>query len=295
MSLSQRLQFVLERPLGFVGRVARGFRANQGFLLAGAVAYYTLLSLVPMLALILVALSQVLEPSLLLGTTRDYLEMLAPGQAGAITREIALFIENWKLIGIVGVVILLFFSSLAFTVLENAMSVIFFHRVRIKRRHFAISAVIPYLYILSLALGMLLVSLASGSLHQLDNQTLSLLGHRWALDKPAAVLLYLLGVGGEVMMLTSLYLVMPVGRLALKHALLGGIIATLLWEITRHFLLWYFSTLSLVNVVYGSFATTIIALLSLEAAAVILLLGAQVIAEYERLDEEHPAGHGLQT
>jgi membrane protein len=34
--------------------------------------------------------------------------------------------------------------------------------------------------------------------------------------------------------------------------------------------------------VYGSLATTVIVLLTLEAAALILLLGAQVIAELER-------------
>lgn len=35
------------------------------------------------------------------------------------------------------------------------------------------------------------------------------------------------------------------------------------------------------NVVYGSLATVVIALLTLETAAIILLLGAQVIAELE--------------
>ena len=50
-------------------------------------------------------------------------------------------------------------------------------------------------------------------------------------------------------------------------------------------LVWYFSTLSFVNVIYGSFATAIVILISLEFAAIILLLGAQVIAEYERLDD----------
>ncbi|MGH8509782.1 MAG: hypothetical protein ACREVH_13870 [Gammaproteobacteria bacterium] len=38
----------------FAIRVLARFRANQGFLLASAVAYNTLLSLVPMFALILV-------------------------------------------------------------------------------------------------------------------------------------------------------------------------------------------------------------------------------------------------
>ena len=292
---TRRLRHILDDPLAFISRVGAGFRANQGFLLAGAVAYYTLLSLVPMLALILVLLSQVLDPVLLIDTARHYLALLAPGQEEAITEQIVTFVDNWKVIGTVGVLILLFFSSLAFTVLENAMSVIFFHRVAIRRRHFLVSAVIPYLYLLFLAIGFLLVTLVSGALQRLDTQSITLLGQSISLSETAALLLYLVGVGGEVLMLTSLYLVMPVGRLVLRHALIGGLTGAILWEITRHFLLWYFSTLSLVNVVYGTFATTIIALLSLEAAAVIILLGAQVIAEYERAGTEQARRHGLQT
>jgi len=77
--------------------------------------------------------------------------------------------------------------------------------------------------------------------------------------------------------------------------LIGGITAAFLWELTRHGLVWYFSTLSFVNVVYGAFATVIIILLTLEAAAIILLFGAQVIAEYERIGSDSTATHGLQT
>ncbi|MDP3229538.1 MAG: ribonuclease R, partial [Acidovorax sp.] len=43
--------------------------------------------------------------------------------------------------------------------------------------------------------------------------------------------------------------------------------------------------LSQVNVVYGSLTTAIVVLLSLEIAATLLLLGAQVISEYERIDK----------
>ncbi len=57
--------------------------------------------------------------------------------------------------------------------------------------------------------------------------------------------------------------------------------AATLWELVRGVLLWWFSNVSLVNVVYGSLATIVILLLTLEAAAIIVLLGAQVIAELE--------------
>ena len=50
---------IAKQPGAFALAVIKQFRANQGVLLAGAVAYYTLLSLVPLLILILMALSHV--------------------------------------------------------------------------------------------------------------------------------------------------------------------------------------------------------------------------------------------
>lgn len=290
-----RLRFVLDNPWLFARRVLTGFSANQGLLLSGAVAYYTLLTIVPMFALIITGLSQIQEIQPLLESLREYLLLIAPNQADALISQISAFQQNWKTVGLMGILLLLFFSSFAFTSLENAMSVIFFHRVAIYRRHFMISAIIPYCYILLLAVGMLLVSMVSGSLHSLDAHSVTVMGQHWSLSGIETALIYMLGIIGEILLLTSIYLVMPVGKLSLRHALIGGITAAFLWEITRHILVWYFSTLSLVNVVYGAFATVIIILLSLEAAAIILLLGAQVIAEYERIGSSSTTTHGLQT
>lgn len=91
---------------------------------------------------------------------------------------------------------------------------------------------------------------------------------------------------GEVLLLTAIYLVMPVGRLSIRHAAIGGVTATVLWEITRHILVWYYATMSQIQVVYGSLTTSIVVLLSVEIGALVLLLGAQVIAEYERIGHE---------
>jgi YihY family inner membrane protein len=93
-------------------------------------------------------------------------------------------------------------------------------------------------------------------------------------------------IAGLLCCIVGVYLVMPVGRLSLSHALIGAITATMLWELTRHVLVWYFATLSQVSTVYGSLTTAIVVLLSLELAATLLLLGAQVIAEYERVGKE---------
>lgn len=292
---SKNTRLVLAHPLRFAARVFAGFRANQGFLLAGAVAYYTLLSIVPIFALILAALSRFGDTDELLASLGAYLQMIAPGQVEAITAQVSSFLDNWQLVGVAGFVMLLFFSSFAFTALENSISVIFFHRVAIKRRHFLVSAIIPYIYILVLALGLLMVSIISGAFHSFETNTISIFGQSWPLTRIETTFIYQLGLIGEVFLLTSLYMVMPVGGLPVRHAMLGGITAALLWELTRHLLVWYFSTLSLVNLVYGTFATVIIVLISLEVGAIILLLGAQVIAEYERLGHKGAATHGLQT
>ena len=275
--------YVATHPGVFALRVLRAFRANQGLLLAGAVAYYTLLSIVPLLILMLIALSQVLDQGELLATLGRYLEWLIPGQSPAMIGELARFLDHRAVIGWALLITMIFFSSLAFTVLENAMSVIFLHRVAIRRRHFLVSAVIPYCYILFLGLGLLLMTLVSGSLQAIGAENIDFLGRNWSLRGVSGVLLYLFGVAGEILVLTSIYLVMPVRRPSWRHALVGGITATVLWEITRHVLVWYFGTLSQINVVYGSLTTSIVVLLSLEIAATLLLFGAQVIAEYERI------------
>jgi len=280
---TERLQYLLKHPLRFALQSLRAFRANQGFLLAAAVAYYSLLSIVPMLALMLVVLSHVMDQQQLLETTRAYLSLVAPGKAEALVLQAQVFLGHGQLVGAVGLVVLLFFSSLAFSALESAMRVIFFHRFELKRRHFLVSAFMPYAFIMALALGMVTVTAVSSGLHALAGRSVTLLGHSLSLDGTSAAAVYLLGIAGEVLLLSAVYLVMPLGRLRLRYALIGGVTATALWELTRHVLVWYLSTLSLVNVIYGSFATVIVILLSLDAAAVILLLGAQVIAEYERI------------
>lgn len=282
--IDPRAQYVATHPISFAWTVLKGFRANQGFLLAGAVAYYALLSIVPLLILVIIALSHVIDQSLLLETLTRYLAWLIPAQSASVVAELGEFLKHRDTVGWLLLATMVFFSSLAFTVLENAMSVIFVHRVAIRRRHFLVSAILPYCYILFLGIGLLLTTLVAGSFQAIGLESINFLSWNWSLRGLSGTLLYALGVAGEVFVLTSVYLVMPVGRLSLRHALVGAISATILWEITRHVLVWYFATLSQVNVVYGSLTTAIVVLLSLEIAAMLLLFGGQVISEFERVD-----------
>src|ERR1700738_3319389 len=283
---SQSAKRLFKQPGTFALAVIKQFRANQGVLLAGAVAYYTLLSLVPLLILILMALSHIVPEDRLLLTLRDYLEFVVPGQSAALVEEVRTFLAQKEVVGGILFVTMLFFSALAFTILENAMSVIFYHRVKIKRRHFLVSAVMPYLFILFLGVGLLIVTVLSGVLQFVGTRSITILGQPHSLDRISIFLLYIVGVTGEMLLLTAIYFIMPVGRLSLRHALIVGATATLLWEMMRHILAWYYTTMSQIQLVYGSLTTAIAVLLSVEIGALVLLVGAQVIAEYERISRE---------
>lgn len=291
-TVSRSTAQVIKHPAAFALRTLGSFRRNQGLLLAAAIAYYALLSVVPLLILSVIALSQLVSQTELLATIGRYLEWVVPSQSRTFLKEVSVFLENRATIGAVLLATMLFFSSLAFSVLEKAMAVIFAHRTVLEQRHFLTSAVLPYCFVLLLGVALLGVTIASIALEAIARASLHFLGRDWSLGGFAGELLYLVGLSAEVLIVTAIYLVMPVGRLRLRHALFGGCTATLIWEVIRRILVWFFTTLSKASLVYGPLATAVVAMFSMEIAATVLLLGAQVIAEYEQLRGQLTTGRG---
>jgi YihY family inner membrane protein len=283
--IDPRTTYVIKNPVAFSLRVLKGFQANQGLLLAGAVAYYALLSIVPLLILIVIALSQVIDQDMLLSTLNTALAYVVPGEGRAVVAELKAFLDHREVIGWVLFITMLFFSSLGFKVLESAISVIFLHRVEKRKRHILVSLLLlPFGYIFFISAVLFLGTFLIVDLMAIGGEHIVILGHSWSLGGMSRWLIYVAGVFGEILLISAIYYFMPVGRLTARHALIGGTSAALLWEIIRHALGWYLGTLSQVSMVYGSLTTAIVVLLSMEVAATLLLLGAQVIAEYERID-----------
>lgn len=276
---------VLAHPLSFVLKVLKGFQANQGLLLAGAIAYYALLSLVPLIILCGIILSHLVSPAELMGTLGRYLEWLVPSQSEAFLEELSRFLDKRIAIGSVLLASMIFFSSLTFSVLEKSIAVIFAFRGASIRRSSVFSLLLPYGFVALLGLSLLTLTLISITVQTVMPENIDIFGRQWALAGLSGSILYLLGLAAETMILAAIYHFVPVGRIPLRHALVGGFAAAALWEIIRHLLVWYFTTLSKASIVYGSLTSTVVALFSLEIGATLLLLGAQVIAEYERLAE----------
>ena len=70
---------VMAQPGHFTLRVLKAFQKNQGLLLSGALAYYLLLSVIPLFTFLLLMLSHVVDEAALLATLRRYIGLIIPG------------------------------------------------------------------------------------------------------------------------------------------------------------------------------------------------------------------------
>jgi YihY family inner membrane protein len=277
----------MENPLPkwvrFASRVLRDFfLRNHGLLLTGAVAYNMMLSLIPLSAVLIVMSSHFFDQRLLMESLISEVSLIAPGFAPTLTEVLEGFLKNRGVVGWIGLLALLFISSMAFRVLEDSIAIIFHRPLPTLKRKFWVSALMPYLFILIVTTGLILVTVANAIIDA-QNQ----IRHPFPkidamMHNHIGLIIYLTGVLGLILLFTLLYKIMPVARVSFRRALAGGITAAILWEITRHLLVAYYTKVSIVNVLYGSMATLIIVLLTLEAVALILLLGAQVIADLQR-------------
>ncbi len=264
---------VVRHLFQFAHRVLSNFLRNHGILLAGGVGYNVLLSAVPMLALLGVLLTRIVDEQQLLEVMSVQAQHLAPAHASLVTEAVRAFMESRDIIGIIGIPVMLFFSSFAFRMLEHSIAIIF-HRPDNPSRSFWVSAVLPYAFMLVLGAGLLGLTLLFAIVN--------------AFYEEPGLILYLLSFISVFLVFSAIYKVLPIVRISPRRAVVGGLVAAILWEATRLLMMYYFLNISSVNVIYGSLATIIVLLISLEVASIILLLGAQVIAELERSER-----HGL--
>jgi len=278
-----RVNLSATRTIRFALRVLRDFFfKNNGLLLTSAVAYNAMLSLIPLGAVLVVAFSHFIDENLLMDALTTEVGLITPRATPMLVEVLETFMETRKLVGWIGLVVLLFFSSMAFRVLENAFAIIFHRKIPSVKRRFWISALMPYLFIALVAAGLIVLTAITAVVESTEGRIYVMAGYEFGGQWLARAGLHIAGFVGLVLLFTTLYKVMPVMKISFKLALSGGVSAAVMWELLRTGLVSYFTHLSLVNAVYGSMATTIILLLTMEAAALIVLLGAQVIAELQR-------------
>jgi YihY family inner membrane protein len=269
----ERRSHPLRDAYGFVRRVLREFFANGGVTLAGAVAYNGLLSVIPLFLVAAALFARFVDRERFIAVAvHEIGQVVPPDVAQPLTGTLRALLEVPHTGGIIGFVSLVFFSTFAFRTLQHAFDLIFRHRRDTHSpRPMLASMIVSLLYVLAIGFASFVQTIAIVSLDRFP----FLAAHvpRWA------------GAGGFVSMivlLASIYLFLPFGKGSVRTALIGGTFAALAWEAVQYGFVWYMRNVSDVNVIYGSMAAVIVVLVSLELAAVIVLLGAQIIAEIEK-------------
>lgn len=269
----------------FARRVLRHFSHNRGLLLAGGVGYNILLSIIPLFAVLAATLSHVVSEERLLDVIALQARLLTPGLSELLVETLRSLLNQRQLIGWVGFGVMLFFSSLAFRMLDDAVAIIFQRHQRSAERRAWVAALLPYMYVAVLGVALFGLTGLVAILNTMGRTDLSLLGVPLPFSAAAVFGVWASTFFGVALLFASIYKILPVVPVHSVRALVGGLVAAALWEVVRLILVWWFAKVSMVNLVYGSLGTVIVLLLSLEAAAAILLLGAQVIAELERSSE----------
>jgi membrane protein len=262
--------------LAFFGRVLAKARRDGLSLQSSALAYTTLLSAVPLLAVVAFFLARTLAEDK--GRTVRLLAQLLPYREESIDIALDAFVAQAQSISGLGLVGFLFASLTAFLAVEGTLHRIFGVEAEpsLIRRLGAFAALVFWGPVLIGATysGVLVLSQKPGFGRFLEQSNVLV-----------QLLVFLITVIG----LTMLFWRASTGRVSLQHAAAGGLVATLALEaLKRGFALYIESFTAVQRVVYGGFAIALFFILSVHLSWWILLAGAEIALCLSRPDEPRP-------
>ena len=264
----QRLPIAVIRTLFYL---YREFSSGELNLRAMSLVYTTILSLVPLLAFSFSVLKgfgvqNQVEPVLL-----EYFAALGPEKAGEVSGRIVEFVNNIdvRVLGAVGLGLLVYTVVTLMQKIESAFNYTW-HIA--KQRSFAERF---STFISVLTVGPLLVFAALAITGTVMNNAIM----QWlASHEPFGTIVrevvhyipYFLVIGA----FTFLYVLIPNTRVRVLPALIGGIVAGLLWETTGMVFAYFVATATKYQAVYATFGTAMFFMIWLYVSWLILLVGA---------------------
>ncbi|TAN05284.1 MAG: YihY family inner membrane protein [Rhodanobacteraceae bacterium] len=264
------------------------FRDDKCFETAGALSYTTLFAIVPMLAAVIAIVS--VFPAfegLRDGVTRFIFRSFVPAAGETVQGYLLQFADNASRLTLLGVLVLVASALMMMASIEDR-----FNRIwRISERRKGSARLL--LYWAALTLGPILVVASVGVSSWLYAQPLwrgvahqGIAGFRLWLLAP-----FLISWAG----LTLLYEVVPNCRVRWRDAVIGALVAAVLFEFARRGFELYVRSIANYREVYGALAAIPIFLIWVYLSWVIVLLGAILAAalhafEYRSADELLPPG-----
>ena len=244
--------------------VARHFVEDECSSVAKALTYQTLFALVPTIALAYMVLTAFDAFQGLLQEFEAFVfSNIVPESVGVVQSYLAQFSQQAKQLSIPSAVILGASAIWMLFTVEQSFNTIW----RVERARRGLQRLLTYWAILTLA--PLLIAATLG----VTTYILSLPLISDVSDSP--ITLWALPVIFNCGMLTTAFCLIPNTKVSVKHALFGGLLASLLAEVAK----WVFSSLIMAapfQVIYGAFATLPILLLWIYLSWAIVLVGAEL-------------------
>jgi len=270
--------------------IGKGFVRDQLLLRANALTYLSLLALVPLLA-IAVSISSALGMSPE-NMTRLILEQVAAGSPQAVEQILPLIENlNFAALGASGAAVFFFTTVLAIGNVEHAFNQVW----GVKRQRSWERRIPDYLAVLIVSPILLGVGLSLGG--TLQSQALV----QRLLEVPLFATLYDVGLRQAPLLLSMfgfafLYWFLPNTRVRFASALLGGVVAAILFSLAQYGYVQFNVGVMRYNTVFGSIAFLPLLMVWIYFCWAIILLGAEVayahqtLALYRREVRGAPAG-----
>ena len=247
------------------------FSEDRCLQVAGSLTYTTLLALVPLLTVALALITAFPVFGAFTSGVDDWLaQNVLPQQvANGITKYLAQFAENAARLTAVGIVFLAITALMTMLTIDRALNQIF----RVMRARPISQRLLMYWAVLTL--GPILMGLSVSMTSYLVSTSLGLAKGAPILGE---ALLRVVPVLLASVAITLLYLWVPNRRVRTRHAVIGGLIAGILFELMKRGFGLYITRFPTYTAVYGAFAAVPIFLLWLYLSWVVVLLGAAVTA-----------------
>ena len=272
------------RPAGVVLlRAAKGFWRDDGPSWAAAVAYYSLLSLFPLLLALGWTASFFVDPSWVVAKATPFLSAYLPKGHEEIEATVAAALDAVHDTGWIFPLPLLWTGSLVFGALARGLNVAFSNG----RHPSFLKRILVRLTILLTLGGLFLVALITPVVLHLLAAPLdqAFAESEWFVDQ----LLVLLPAALLILALLLAYRFLPRSKPDWRAAVIGAVVATGLFYAARPLFLGYVHHWARYSLVYGSLAGVIGAVLWTWIFAMIVLFGGQVTAACARRETSNCA------
>ena len=255
-------------------RAVRILLQAGGIDLAGSLAYFTILSLLPAVALAIMAIAVFGEPEAIRETLTATLLYYFPTSQGLIEDAVANLLAGSLAIGLVAFVSIVMGANGLFMAATRSVNRVFGAETQkvlhITFLQVTLTTTIVLLFLLSVGLTaslQLAVRFSEGIAESAGDLSVAVI---FALGAVSALLPALLTMA----LFALVYYLLPNARMEWRNALFGAVTAILLFEAGKHLFFWFTALAGQRSVVYGPIASFVLLLMWGYVAGMIFLYGA---------------------